>query len=411
MISKFKNEILLFLIALIWLLFFAFIFQIKINLLLEGDEPGYLAAAKNLYLHLKVNDGRPLCISLINGFPILFLASDITIRKWVLIINILCWISTILLIYKIAKSKTNKNSAFINAIIFLLSIGNLAITFKFLSESIFIFMLVTSIYLINKYLQTKQHFYLTISLSLLILSVLVKPIAMGLVSIIIIYYLKQMPKIITNKYSVLVIISLFLLVFQMYSLKKEFGNFTVSYISAYTYYAYLGTRADCLKNHKEFVEVSNERCNYINQFSNFDQHKIANDDLKNQIMNNSVNLIKAFIINIYSNSSKGTAVIQGFKNYNHNVYYDYFRVIYKLISKAQNIIFSIFGIIISLYFLVSYKKRDVFFAIISIVILYIIAVSAISSNQGDRFHIVVFPLIILQLINIKWFKLRLFKVK
>lgn len=404
MISKFKYEYLLFFIAIIWVSFFAFVLQFKSPFLLEGDEVGYLSAAKKIYLNFKVDDARPLFISLINGFPLLFSSSNFYIYKWVLLVNLLSWFFTIILVYKIASQRLNKKTGFFISLIFLFCIGNLAITYKFLSESVFIFMLVLSIYFLNRYLISKKYCFLSITIAVLLLSILVKPLSMGLVILLILFYVKKLKKIIYNKYSILILFSFGLLFFQMYSLKKEHGNFTISYIDSFTYYNYLGTRADCLKNNTEFIQGKNDRYTYFIKLSSFEQRKIANNDLRNQLFNNPQNLLKAYFINIYVNSSKGSASVHGCKNYTLNSYFKYFHFIFKLISKMQNLFFTILGIYLCCSFFIKYKKQDLFFLIISVTILYVLFISAISSDQGDRFHIVIYPLIILLLINTGWLK-------
>ena len=77
--SKFKYEYLLAFTAIIWVLFFSFILQLRSNYTLENDEGGYLFAAKKIYLEFKIDEGRPLIISCINGFPLLFGFSESSI--------------------------------------------------------------------------------------------------------------------------------------------------------------------------------------------------------------------------------------------------------------------------------------------------------------------------------------------
>ena len=63
-------------------------------------------------------------------------------------------------------------------------------------------------------------------------------------------------------------------------------------------------------------------------------------------------------------------------------------------TKIQNCIFTCLGILMSIYFLIK-KRSKLLIKIISFVILYVVAISAISSDQGDRFHIVIYPLILI----------------
>ena len=404
MISKVKYEYLLGFISIIWVLFFSNILQLRNEYTLANDEGTYLFAAKSLYLNLKVDEGRPLFISAVNGFPLLFGFSEYFIFKWAVFVNLICWISTVFLIYKIAIKETVIKKGFIISLIFLFCIGNLAITYELLSESVFIFMLVLSVFLINKYIMTNKPSYLTLTVALLLLAILVKPLSLGLVFILIFFFIKRMKEVFFNKFSFLILFSVSLIFFQMYSLKKESGNFTISYIDSFTYYNYIGTRADCLKKNIEFNQGKNQRYIDFIKLSSYEQRKTANDDFKNQLINNPINLLKAFFIDIYINSSKGSATVHGCKNLNNSNYFKSFQFIFKVISKLQNILYTSIGIGLSLLFILRWKTQKVFFLILSVLILYIFFVSAISSDQGDRFHIVLYPLIILLLLNTRWFK-------
>jgi hypothetical protein len=81
-------------------------------------------------------------------------------------------------------------------------------------------------------------------MAVLFLAALVKPLSLGLGFLLLLYYFKKLKAIFINKFSPFIFISLSLIFLQMYSLKKDYGDFTISYIDSFTYYNYLGTRAD-----------------------------------------------------------------------------------------------------------------------------------------------------------------------
>jgi hypothetical protein len=407
MVSKLKYEYLLGFIAIIWVLFFSFILQLRCNYTLEGDPGSYLLAAKKLYLNFAVDDGRPLFISAIIGFPFLFGFNENFIFKWIFFVNLLCWLSTVFLVYKIIITKKERKVGFYYTLIFLFCVGNLAIVFQLLSESVFIFMLVLSVFFINKYQLTNDISLLTITVGLLFLTILIKPIAIGLVFILLLFFYKKLNELFSNKFSFFILFSLILIFFQMYSLKKDYGNFTISYIDSFTYYNYLGTRADCLKNKTEFMEGVNQRYVEFSKLSSYQQRKTANQDFINQIKHNPINLFKAYIINISINSSKGSPVVHGAKNENKTFYFNVFQFFFKVISKLQNIFFTLTGIYLSIAIVFNWKKEKPFFRMLSLMILYLFLVSAISCDQGDRFHIVFYPLILLLSIKEKLVKIKL----
>lgn len=396
-ILSYKYESILLLIAISWSLFFSFVLQLKSEYTLQGDEGSYFNAAKKLYFDFTLDEGRPFVISAINGFPLLFGLSEKLLFNWIFIVNTISWFLTSILIYKITTDLSSKRKGFLLSVLFLFCIGNLAITFKFLSESIFILLLTFSFFLIHKFTKTRQHKYLTLTIALLILTTLVKPMAIGLVFIVVLAHIRILKKIIFTKFSFFIIISSAFVFFQMNTMKNKYGNYTISYIDSYTYYNYLGNRAYCLENNLEFHDAKGERFNHFITLSNFEQKKLANEDFKRQIVNNTSDFIKAYCVNFYINSTKGTAVVHGCENKNKSSYFYFFQYSFKAISKIQNILFSLLSVIVSIYFIITLKKKNVFSTILAFSSLYIIMISAISCNQGDRFHIVVYPLLLLQL--------------
>ena len=149
MISKIKYEYLLGLIAFFWAIFFSFVLQLKAGFSPLGDDGSYLFSAKLLYINFKLDDTRPLLISAIHGFPYIFGFLDSSVVIWGIFVNFFCWFFTTILLFKIISKRLNRKKAFLFSILFISFIGNLAHAFHFLSESIFIFMILFSIYLIK----------------------------------------------------------------------------------------------------------------------------------------------------------------------------------------------------------------------------------------------------------------------
>lgn len=401
MISKFKYEYLLFFIAVTWALFFSFVLQLYPGFSITGDDGSYLYSAKLLYLESELDNTRPLLISAINGLPFLFGYSSSVVIKWGIFINFCSWFFTSTLLFKIISERLNRRKAFLFSIFFILCIGNLSHAFNFISESIFIFMIVFSIYFVNKYYQTEKYYYITLAVAVLLLNSLIKPVSIGLALILIIFFIKNFREIILNKFSFLLFVSIFLIFFQMYSLKKNYGDFTLSYISSITYYNYLGTKADCYKNGIEYLPSKNQRIEKFGTLSSHEMKNAANDDIKYQIQNNATNLLKAYLYCIYSNSSKGNYIVSECKNEKGTSYFTFFHFLFKSVSKLQNIVFTIIGVFLSFLCIIKLKKENKFFLLISTFILYVFFISAMSCLQCDRFHIAFFPLFIILLTKFK----------
>ena len=60
---------------------------------------------------------------------------------------------------------------------------------------------------------------------------------------------------------------------------------------------------------------------------------------------------------------------------------------------------TILGIVLSLLTLLKYYRKDLFFFFTALLIVYIMGISGISSDQGDRFHIITYPFTLILLAN------------
>lgn len=395
MISKFKYEYLLGIIAIIWVLFFSFTIQLKPSFSHIGDDGSYLYSARLLYFDFKLDNTRPLLISLVHGVPYLFSFSDSIVIKWGIFINFLSWFFTAILLFKIVSKIIDRKKAFLFSLLFIFCIGNLAHAFNFLSESIFIFLIMYSVYLISKYYETTKYYYITIAISILFLNTLIKPVSIGLALILFFFFITKFSRIIFNKFTFLLIVSFSMIIFQMYSLKKNYGDFTISYISSITYYNYLGDKADCYKKGIAYIPGKTERSKKFGLLSSHEMKEIAENDLKYQLKNNTLNLIKAYFYCIYSNTHKGNFIVSECKNEKETSYFNVFYFLFKAVSKIQNILFTIASVIFSFYCLLNFRKIEKFYLINATFILYIFFISAISCFQCDRFHIAFFPLLII----------------
>lgn len=364
------------------------------------DSYSYLLACKELYFNFKLNDHRPFLFNLIYGIPLLFTKNIESLFLWSLILNVLFWFATINLLYKSLLSFTSPKIAFIASLLFSISIGNIFIIFHLLTETIFTFITILIVYQSINYSKDKEIKPLIYALSVLILACLIKPLSLGIVLICIIFYYNDILKITKSRYSIVLYFSILLFLIQLIGMKVTYGTFTLSYIDSSTYYNYLGTKADCYKNKEVFIQGKNKRVLETKNLSHQEMKKLAKKDFYNQLENNKINLIKAYFSNLFINSTKGSASVHGCKNINKTSYFDAFQFTFKVISKIQNIFLTLLGILTSFIILYNYKTNTKSILFVAFTILYCIGVSAISTDQGDRFHIILYPLIILQTTNI-----------
>ncbi len=393
--TKYKHAFILIIIGLLWVCFLDFVLQIKFQSFVFPDSESYILASENLYYLHKADIIRPSLIAAINGFPLLFGYSIDSLFFWNTVINLIFWLAIILLIYQMSLQFVSQKIAFLLTLLYLFSVGSLVLIFQVLSETPFTFLLLLSLYFFQKYFKYNQIKCASLGFSILIVSILIKPMSFGLGFLLLVFFFFKLKKIVLDKWSLPISVSILLVVFHMYTMKKNYGDFTISYIDTYTYYNYLGTRADCLKNNTEFVQCNNYRYQYFNTLSLSEGKKEAFRDMKNQITTNTVNFVKAYFINIYFNSYRGSGYFYEFKNVNKTSYFEFVKIIFRGISKLQNIFYTIIGVCLSLYFLKKNRRELNFIKVVSLCIVYIFFMSGISSDQGDRFHIVFYPLVLL----------------
>jgi hypothetical protein len=399
MISKIKYEYLLLIIAFSWLIIFSFAIQLTPGFSILGDDYSYLYSSKLLYFEYRLDNTRPLLVSAIYGFPFLFGFSEEVAINWGLSLNFLSWFLTILLIFKIIASNYNIKVAFYIALVFIFCIGNLVFTFRFVPETLFICLIVSSIYFLNKFFKSKETKFVIIAMFILLLNTLIKPVSIGLFLILFLFFIPKAKDIFLNKFAPLLVIGFGLIFFQMYSLKKEYGNFTLSYISAITYYNYLGAKADCYKKNIDYLPGITERTKTFNKLSSSEMKSVSQEDLINQLKENKLNLFKAYLFCIYSNSTKGNYIVSESVNTKKTFYFSTFQFLFKAISKLQNIFFTFIGVLLSLRIILNYKNSNKFHIIISLFLLYIFFISAISCYECDRFHIAFFPIVMMLLLD------------
>ncbi len=395
--SKYKHPFILIVIGLLWVCFLDFVLQIKFQSFVFPDSESYLLASENLYYLHKADIIRPSLIAAINGFPLLFGYSIDSLFVWNTVINLFFWLAIVVLVYQIILQFLSQKIAFLLALLYLFSVGSLVLIFQVLSETPFTFLLLLSMFFFQKYFKNNQVKYASFGFSILIISVLIKPMSFGLGLMLLVFFFFKLKKIVLDKWSFPIYVSILIVVFHMYTMKKNYGDFTISYIDTYTYYNYLGTRADCLKNNTEFVQCDNYRYKYFNTLSLSEGKKEAFRDMKKQVTTNTVNFVKAYFINIYFNSYRGSGYFYEFKNVNKTSYFEFVKIIFRGISKLQNIFYTMIGVFLAFSYLMKNRWELNFIKVVSLCIVYIFLMSGISSDQGDRFYVVFYPLVMVLL--------------
>lgn len=396
-IKKYRYSLLLVLIGLLWLVVLNVLLQLDQQTLLYPDASNYLESAQKMYLKFTGHYYRPMVMAFITGLPYLFGSSDAGILQWSLIVNVMCWLGTSLLLFQIAKDFLKTKVAFVVAILPFFIIGNAVLNYHLLTENIYTFCIVLAFYSLFRYFKTNNFWFLSFSLSLLLSSMLIKPGAKFLAILILLFFIKTLLKNHKAKAMILLYGSVLMILIQLVGMKVQYGDFTISYIDGVTYHNYLFSKADCFKNGKEYHQINNPRAEYLFSLLFTDQKRVAKEDAIHQIKTNFPNVVKAYFDNLLENTKSGNACVFDLENKRGSSDFIFWKTIAFNLSKWQNRLFTVLGVLVSLYFVRKLFTPKSVYALMALFVLYTIILSGISCGQGDRFHVITFPIVFLLL--------------
>jgi hypothetical protein len=395
MVDKYKWYLFLVSAGLIFLSVLDFALQVTAQQFIFPDSTTYFAAAHELYVNFEAHDLRPMLIAAINGFPLLFGFSGKFVFGWSIFVNLCCWLGTILLLFEILKTFLSERAAFIFALLYIGCVGSAVLVFHLLAESIYTFFLFLSYYFLTKYYSHRRFLFLSLSLAVLLLSILVKPGAKLLAIAALLWFAVVLAKNLRKWPIIFIVAALSAIVFQMGMIEKRYGGWTVSYIDSFTYYNYLGARADCFRTGEEFRQCDNARYLFFSTLPYSRQKEVAAEDFKNQLLGNTGNFVKAYFYNIYVNSVNGSTAVTECSNVKGRSRFETGKFLVKVAAKLQILFFSFAGIVLGIYYFFRTRRGEMAISAASVMVLYIILISGISSDQGDRFHLVAYPFILI----------------
>lgn len=403
-VFQYKYEFLLLVLSLLLINSLSYLLQLNIQSIIYLDSGSYYESAENVYYYYRGHNLRPMVLALIHGIPFLFTNSPMEVYANTYYINLFCWIGSTLLIYKIAQHYISDKKAFFLSLLNLIIIGNVISVFHMLSENIFIFFIALAFYFYHLFRTKSKTLYLALFLSVVVISMLIRPGAKFFALFILLFFIKDIIKYYKTKSFYLLYFSFFLVFIQCAGIKYQFGNFTISYIDSVTYYNYLGSKAMCYKNDVDYSQFNNQRGKYLFSLG-YEESKVeVFNDMKNQLKDNKINLLKAYLDDLYENSTTGNIILNDVVNIKSTSYFEKIKSTLYSFTIYSNVFLTIIGLLLSLVSLVLLYKNK-FVVIISTFILYTFLTSGVSCGQGDRFHIVFFPFILLLLaINIQYFR-------
>jgi hypothetical protein len=384
------------------------VLQLDKQTLIYPDCDNYLESAQKMYHKFTGHYYRPMVMAFITGIPYLFDSSDAGIFQWSLLVNVFCWLGTSILLFEIIKQFTKEKIAFGFAVLPFFIFGNIALNFHLLTENIFVFFIMCAFYLLFQYYKTGKFWYLSLSLSLLLSSMLVKPGAKFLAIIVTLFFIKEIFRNYKSKSMIFIYGSLLMITIQVVGMKAQYGDFTISYIDGVTYHNYIFSKAECFKNGETYHQINNSRAEYLFGLDFTDQKRVALEDAKQQVKNNFPNVVKAYFDNLLENFKSGNACVFDLKNHQDKSGFLFWKSLVFDCTKWQNRLFTVLGVLLSIYFALQYYNREKLYFFVAFFIGYIILLSGISSGQGDRFHLVTFPFAVLLLAKFlsdkNWFK-------
>lgn len=197
----------------------------------------------------------------------------------------------------------------------------------------------------------------------------------------------------------------FIVIMQCLAMLIQYGNFKVSYIDSATLYYYISCKADAKNQNAEYKQVNSERAEIFERLSYPEQDKLAKKDFVNQLTNNTGNLFSSLFENIIENASTHSFTLGSINNVKDRDSFIVAKRFFRWLSKWQNILFTLIAVFLIVYLaikVVVFKKMNIFSLkfelFLGLTIAYLILASGISFGQGDRFHIVIFPTVLILLV-------------
>ncbi|HLA54982.1 MAG TPA: hypothetical protein VK623_02690 [Flavobacterium sp.] len=385
-INRYKYHLLLVFIGLAWIHIFDFLTQMSSQGIIYPDSRSYCEAARNLYVFHRGHNYRPMLLALINGIPYAFGGSDASVYGFSYFVNLFCWLAFPLVLFEIVKQFLKPEAAFFISAVSLFFIGNTVFVFHLFSENIYMFFIISGFYFLSEYFKKKKFRDLSAALAIFILAILIKPGSMFLAIIFGLFFIKDIIRHYRTKSAWFIYGSVMLIFIQCAGVKYQFGNFTVSYIDATTFYGYLGERATALDEGASYKPRKT-----IYSFPCPVQKEMAAADMKRQLLSNTKNLFKAYGLDLIENATTGSICLKDCKNIRDRESFPFWKSFIFKLSEWQNRLFSIIAILLSGWFLFKSYRKDKFFALVAFFIGYNIFLSGISFAEGDRFNVITFP--------------------
>jgi hypothetical protein len=343
----------------------------------------------------QVHPKRPLSYALVLASGLAVGVSHAGLIWYAYVLNILFWMMTAILLFRTLNIYLDRRTSIIGVVLFGLCVGNLANLNSALSESLTTMFFMLGIhFLCANEVKGRLSTGLTYVTGVLFIVATIRPGAwyLAILSLLILIVLMLVTKQkIRSRALLFLSTGLLIVIVNMGLFKAQYGQTAISLIDKYTWYPYIGAQVDAEINGMELSDTKAARHEFLKKAGPTEELvQEVKADMKSGLSNNISVVIKMAFRNICENltaqSSPITSLIklEGIST---------LRILLLKASGYQNLLLSLGGLLAALILLL--RTRRFSLLIILILIGYTVGTSGVSFWQGDRFHIVFYPLSIL----------------
>ncbi len=376
------------------------------------DCSSYLQEMESIFIGLPHSSIRPIGYPLFLGICGFLSNNKHNFLVSVAIIQYVLFVGTLFLLYKIISSFVSPKAAIIA--IAIISVNPSFITYCSISltEIVFCFILVSSVYLFLQFLVTQKEKYLLLFFMCGCVAVLVRPgyyyFTILLMVALVVFFIKK-KKLLAILYAILIFTCT--IGVQLGIMYKQYDIITPSIINTIALDRYMNTSCISVLQQKDKHIVMAERDssralkNETETISLTTYRNEVETETKKLIQTHPFAFVKAYVLNLFSNTVAANNNIVHTENKN-SIITD------KLsdISRFYNIAFILILLGCTFYFISVIVQRQVeiktgstlFILLLLAICNYIFFTSGVSFFQGDRFHIVFMPLVVLLYYSIKF---------
>ena len=415
-------------IAFLWLLVVFFMLQLNQQHTIYPDASSYLKAGQLLAQDFTPHHYRPYGMAIYSSLPRIFGPGSQTIFSHIKFINIPVWLLSIALLFLTLQYYTTSKKAFFISLVYVSCVGIVILNTLLLSEIPWIAMMLLGLYGLTKYRFERKQLWLALGISVIILSILIRPISKYIIILLLLIYWKELWLLLKTHLKFILAGSVLLLVFQCGMMSSTYGNFTVSYIDFYTVHHYLTDKASMkdqyienknglatnlsFKDYQELIYSKRDSLHLlITEFqyegdkkpgrSYSEQQQFAKTQFTQALFKNPTGLFSTYLGNELENLIMPSLYIKNAENINNTAIFESSKTTFYWLSHFQNVGFSILGLCsIILTFVLWLKKKIVFkqdkiILFLAMTLLYTMLVMGISADQYDRLNIPNYAMILI----------------